>query len=112
MNPNKDRFFDPTFDKLGDSPEARPMPAKWTAIDGAQVRDEHGFFVADCNSNIPARRKADADNAALIAAAPELLSALEEILEGAIPHKRDFLMTKYALLKARSALARAKGGAL
>jgi len=41
----------------------------------------------------------------------ELVDALEEILEGTIPHKRDFLFTAYAKNKAISAIAKANGEA-
>lgn len=51
----------------------------------------------------------DSNDARLIASAPDLLYALEELLYGAIPHKRDFLITAYAKNLAQSAIAKARG---
>ncbi len=87
--------------------------------DGATVRDRHGRIVADCNGcDIPGTagevsiREAKA-NARLIAAAPELLAALELVVSmGAIwrvdPDKSLHTM-QFVFDAALAAIAKAKG---
>lgn len=52
------------------------------------------------------------DDAAFIVRAAnchdELLAALEEVVHGAIPHKRDFLITPYALNLVKAAIKKAE----
>lgn len=82
-------------------PEATPGP--WEAIDGivypAAGADDGRDWIADlrCASNENA-------NAALVAAAPELLAALEKIIEGVAGCQRDPQWEA-----ARAAIAKAKG---
>lgn len=82
-------------------------PGPWTVCPHAhrwvQTSDSR-----ECIAEVLVRDQMSA-NARLIAAAPELLAALEEVLHGAIPHKRDFLMTAYARNLVRAAIAKATG---
>ena len=90
--------------------------------DGAHVTDKHGRIVADCQGcDIPgACGEVGTDeakaNARLIAAAPDLLAALESILVGLSPAsvdmQRDNLPALCQVCReiAENALAKVKGG--
>ena len=90
---------------------AKFTPGPWNVLNPDQVRGLKGEFVADCLCH--ARRKdTDSANAALIAAAPDLLAALEHTfaaLEDARPRLGEQHHYADAIHTARAAIARAKG---
>ena len=63
--------------------ELKHTPGPW--VDGqledndcCEVMDERGYYIATCHDGVRGERNADA-NARLIAAAPDLLEALQEL---------------------------------
>ena len=73
------------------------------------VQNEPGQAVADCDSNVYIEFRAKESNARLIAAAPDLLEALKELLEGNPPGKVEFHTTEFGIDLARKAIAKAEG---
>lgn len=89
-------------------------PGPWTVLaqDHTQVRAAESRFVADCGfgpSSSPRMDEARA-NAHLIASAPELLSALEALIHVAYYNREDGQPVD-AIIQARAAIFKAKGGA-
>lgn len=92
--------------------EHTPGPWEWDAGDiGAEYsvpysdifKDAGEIIIASFNDNIPEGRA----NARLIAAAPDLLEALEDIARGPLQGPGDFKV--YAQETARKAVAKARG---
>ncbi len=85
--------------------------------DGAHITDKHGRIVADCQGcDIPGACGEAKANARLIAAAPDMLAALESLTVGLSPASVDMQRENLADLCrvcreiAENALAKAKGG--
>jgi hypothetical protein len=80
---------------------AKHTPEKWHVHPGSPsiVRDEQDSFIAEGCSN---------EHARLIAAAPDLLAALEKLLKSAATHHYSNLE---GVIEARAAIAKAKGEA-
>ncbi|CAN0620485.1 conserved protein of unknown function [Burkholderia multivorans] len=86
--------------------EVKHTPGPWAVPEShgkARVWARHEFLVADCNVSDHLRTVEKKANARLIAAAPDLLDALEEIVN--TPH----LGGKGGFQKARAAIAKATG---
>ena len=77
-------------------------PGPWVGIDGEYIVDARKYFVADCSGEDDSE-----DNVRLIAVAPELLAALEDLLP--IVESNRTIMTVTAILSARAAIAKARG---
>lgn len=84
----------------------------WEVDDGF-VASVNGWIICDphCKRGPEDRAERDA-NAALIAAAPELLAALEAVVAAFAPRgdKRHMLEDMPCLIDARAAIAKARGG--
>ena len=95
---------------------ATHTPGPWRVEGGSIVTTDVCSAVIEDDGGYEAPIEQRRANAALIARAPALeaqnaalVAALEEVIDGMIPHKRDFLVTAYAINLARAALALAKG---
>jgi len=90
--------------------KAKHTPGHWVLHEGkTAVNGADGHLVASCGS-LPYRNKWDEEaNARLIAAAPELLDALDEFVNGPFPSGDGDVDRLFA--KARAAIAKARGQA-
>lgn len=89
----------------------KPTKGPWKVtkiLDGGNVADIMPIDIRICDKNGPEENMA---NAHLIAAAPEMLEALEVIEAGMTKQTLDELQTVSALNIIRSAIRKAKGGA-
>ena len=79
----------------------------WKSVGGnctIVTEDPNGWEIADIRPDVPGFEA----NAALIAAAPDLLAALEEILDGYL-YGCDMKTKRENIKKANAAIARARG---
>jgi len=108
-----------TQNTLPSSLPAQHTPGPWTATEGgvfSQHLNGHGnFYVAALPFHSEEPTPSDKANLALIAAAPELLAALERILSvsraGLDSGGNVHVALNLAKGEARAAIAKAKGGA-
>ena len=93
--------------------EKKHTPGPWKtqthiSLDRLEIRDANGRRIAECAMDFPMSAITHDANASLIAAAPELLEALQEIVTAAADGKgrsqRDASFTK-----ARAAISKAIG---
>lgn len=80
---------------------------KWKA-DGAFIRDENGFGIGMCGAKTRSEEERS-DNVKLIAAAPELLEACEEIFTWHDLVKQDYPEMLRPFIQVGKAIAKAKG---
>ena len=81
----------------------RHTPGPWVAR-GTTVFNSGCFFISDCDGlGDPERKSMSEANARLIAAAPDLLTALQDMLDG------EGDMTAERVKKARAAITKATG---
>ena len=92
--------------------EKKHTPGPWKAqthisLDRMEIRDANGRRIAECAMDFPMSAKTHDANASLIAAAPELLEALQEIVAAADGEGWSQLDASFT--KARAAISKAIG---
>lgn len=92
--------------------EKKHTPGPWKAqthisLDRMEIRDANGRRIAECAMDFPMSAKTHDANASLIAAAPELLEALQEIVTAADGEGWSQLDASFT--KARAAISKASG---
>ena len=92
--------------------EKKHTPGPWKtqthiSLDRMEIRDANGRRIAECAMVFPMSAKTHDANASLIAAAPELLEALQEIVTAADGEGRSQLDASFT--KARAAISKAIG---
>ena len=111
---------------MGESVTSKHTPGPWKIFDGWGsskfapvvvdcIPDDNGKFVGNCICHLASTNENAVGNARLIAAAPELLDAVERLLIGAaacaIPHPKEREVLQMAVDFAIQAKRKAKGGA-
>ncbi len=92
--------------------EKNHTPGPWKtqthiSLDRMEIRDANGRRIAECAMDFPMSAKTHDANASLIAAAPELLEALQEIVTAADGEGWSQLDASFT--KARAAISKAIG---
>jgi len=92
--------------------EKKHTPGPWKtqthiSLDRLEIRDANGRRIAECAMDFPMSAKTHDANASLIAAAPELLEALQEIVTAADGEGWSQLDASFT--KARAAISKAIG---
>ena len=92
--------------------EKKHTPGPWKtqmhiSLDRMEIRDANGRRIAECAMEFPMSAKTHDANASLIAAAPELLEALQEIVAAA--DGEGWSQLDAGFTKARAAISKAIG---